>query len=93
MGDTTQKVGGNPPISTGDPSTLKTYRRLAEAMFPKAVPMLDRRITQFGEDEEVLQDERQMLYLFSQIEFGNESEDPGVIFCESEGTIPNRFIE
>ena len=67
----------NPPISSGEPSTLKTYRRIA----------------QFGEDEEVVQDERQMLYLFSQIQFGGGPEDPAVIFCEAEGTIPNRWIE
>ena len=35
-------------ISTGQPSTLATYRKIAAVMFPKALPMLDARIEQFG---------------------------------------------
>lgn len=76
-----------PKISTGEPSTLKTYRALAAILFPKALPMLDKRIAEFGEDEVVIQDERQMLYLFGQIEFGGGSTDPAVTFCEKEGFI------
>lgn len=87
------KVSENPPISTGQPSTLGTYIGIAKVAFPKAVPMLQSRIDKFGEDEQVLQDERQMLYLFAQIEFGGAPEHPAVIFCESEGAFSNRWIE
>lgn len=73
-------------ISTGQPSTLKTYRELAAVIFPKALPMLDARIDAFGEDEEVIQDETQMLYLFAQIEFGGAPKHPAVTFCEKEVT-------
>lgn len=76
-------------ISTGEPSTLKTYRNLAAVLFPKALPMLDRRIEQFGENEQVLQAETQMIYLLGQIEFGGAPEDPAVIFCEAEGAFSN----
>jgi hypothetical protein len=82
-----------PKISTGEPSTLKTYRQLVALLFPKALPMLDRRIAEFGEDEEVMQDERQMLYLFAQIEFHDAPEEPAVIFCRSEGAFDNRWVE
>ena len=73
-----------PTISTGQPSTLKTYRELASVMFPKALPMLDKRIAEFGEDEVVIQDESQMLYLFGQIQFKGAPEDPAVTFGETE---------
>jgi hypothetical protein len=55
-------------LSTGDDSTLGNYRRLA-AMFygeaSKAVKFLDDKIAASpkGEDEEVLADETQMIYL------------------------------
>ncbi len=71
-------------LSTGAPSTLKEYRTLVSSIFPKALPMLDRRIEEYGEDEEVLQDERQMIYMFSQIEFADAPEYPAVVFCKSE---------
>ncbi len=74
-------------ISTGEPSTLKTYRKIATVMFPKALPMLDRRIEEYGEDEEVIQAESQMLYLFSEIEFNNAPTDPAVTFTKSEGFV------
>ena len=75
-------------ISTGQESTLKTYRGFAAALFPKALPMLDARIEMFGEDEEVIQAESQMLYLFAQIEFKNAPEHPAVTFCKSECFAP-----
>ncbi len=77
-------------ISTGEPSTLKTYRKLASLLFPKALPMLDARIEKFGDAEEVVQDERQMIYLLGQIQFHNAPEFPAVIFCEGEGTLDCR---
>ena len=73
-----------PTISTGQPSTLATYRQFAVALFPKALPMLDARIEKYGPGEVVVQDERQMLYLFGQIEFGGAPEHPAVIFTETE---------
>jgi hypothetical protein len=71
-------------LSTGQPSTLKSYRGFAAALFPKALPMLDARIEKYGEDEVVVQDERQMIYLLGQIEFAGAPEHPAVIFTESE---------
>ena len=73
-----------PKISTGQSSTLKTYRSIAKVTFPKALPMLDARIEQFGEDEVVEQNERQMIYLLGQIEFGGAPQHPAVIFTHSE---------
>ena len=72
-------------MSTGQDSTLKNYRELVAVMFPKALPMLDKRIDEFGEDEEVVQAESQMIYLFGQIEFNGAPEHPAVTFCKSEG--------
>jgi hypothetical protein len=71
-------------LSTGQPSTLKSYRQLVAVVFPKALPMLDKRIEAFGEDEPVLQAESQMIYLFAQIEFKDAPEFPDVIFCQTE---------
>ena len=55
-------------LSTGDDATLGNYRKLATLFFgeeSKAVKFLDDRITesQNGENEEVIADERQMVYL------------------------------
>ncbi len=53
-------------ISTGEPSTLKTYRKLSAALTGDDSPatrMLDDKIASQGEDAEVIQDESQMLYL------------------------------
>ena len=55
-------------LSTGDDSTLKSYRNLASAFFgetSKAVEFLDKKIKESpnGENEEVLADERQMIQL------------------------------
>jgi hypothetical protein len=76
-----------PTISTGEPSTLKTYRKIAEFLFPKALPMLDERIAAYGEDEVVVQHESQMLYLFGEIQFNGAPEHPAVTFTEEEGFI------
>ena len=74
-------------ISTGQPSTLATYRKLAASLFPKALPMIDERIARYGEDEVVVQDERQMLYLCAQIEFSGAPEFPAVTFTKTECSI------
>jgi hypothetical protein len=57
-------------ISTGEPSTLGTYRRIALRLFgeeSKAVRFFDAKITEQGEDEEVLSDERQVILLINQL--------------------------
>lgn len=55
-------------LSTGDDSTLGSYRKLASIFFgenSKAVTFLDEKIagSPEGENEEVLADERQMVYV------------------------------
>jgi len=56
-------------ISTGEPSNLKTYRNIALILTgseeSKAVKFFDEKIAQSpnGENEEVVADESQMLYL------------------------------
>ena len=62
-------------LSTGHDATLGTYRRLSVAVFgadSKAVEFLDGKIAESpnGEDEEVLADEVQMLYLLRAIALG-----------------------
>lgn len=59
-----------PKLSNGDPSTLKTYRKIATILFPKALPMLDKRIENEGEDGVILAHETQMLQVLGSIEFG-----------------------
>jgi hypothetical protein len=57
-------------ISTGEPSTLKTYRKIAEALTgpgSKAVQFLDQKIRDQGEEAEVIQHESQMLILIMQL--------------------------
>ncbi|QEM41129.1 hypothetical protein HYP85_gp032 [Pseudomonas phage Zuri] len=59
-------------LSTGDDSTLGNHRKLAIAAFGKdsaAVKFLDDKIKEQGEDEEVIQDEGQMVYLLANIHF------------------------
>jgi hypothetical protein len=58
-------------LSTGDPSTLASYRKLCISMFgedSKAVRYIDDLIAKSGEDEEVLADEVQMLNLLLAVE-------------------------
>jgi hypothetical protein len=50
--------------------TLKEYREIAVMLFPKAVPMLDEKIAESGEDSEVLAAESQMLYVLNSIQQG-----------------------
>ena len=54
-------------ISTGQPSTLGTYRDIAIIFGDKAVIFMDKQIANHskGHDEEVIADERQMLVLLA----------------------------
>jgi len=52
-------------ISTGQDSTLKTYLGLAKVFGPKAEKFIQDKIDEQGEDEEVMSDETQMLYLLA----------------------------
>ena len=57
-------------LSTGDDSTLGNHRKLAVAAFGEdsaAVKFLDEKIKEQGEDEEVIQDESQVMYLLANI--------------------------
>ena len=56
-------------ISTGEPSTLGTYRRIAEIIGEKAVQFIDTKIAESekGADEIVLTDESEMLLLLASI--------------------------
>lgn len=54
-------------ISTGEPSTLSTYLKLARLLLPDSVPFLEDKIASSpnGADEEVIADERQMMVLLA----------------------------
>lgn len=56
-------------LSDGSPATLATYRRIAVFFSSEAVAFIDKKIEESpnGEQEEVLADERQMLYLLANI--------------------------
>ena len=56
-------------ISTGQPSTLKTYKGLAIIFGENAVQFIQDKIDESpnGENEEVLADERQMLMLLASL--------------------------
>jgi hypothetical protein len=53
-------------ISTGEPSTLGTYLKIAKFFGPKAEEFIQHKINNSanGTEEEVLADERQMLQVF-----------------------------
>lgn len=62
----------NKTISTGEPSTLKTYRKIAVIMGgenTKATQFIDDKISESpkGENEVVIADESQMLFLLVQL--------------------------
>jgi hypothetical protein len=59
-------------ISTGQDSTLGTYLGIAKVLGPKAEAFVQKKIDEHekGAEEEVITEESQMLYLLSQIEFG-----------------------
>lgn len=52
-------------LSTGQPSTLKTYKQLAKMFGPKCEKFFEEKIQEspIGEAEEVLADEQQMMML------------------------------
>lgn len=52
-------------ISTGDPSTLRTYKQIAKFFGEKAEAFIQKKIDESpnGEDEEVISEETQMLQL------------------------------
>lgn len=54
-------------LSTGDPSTLGTYKKLCVLFGKKAEDFIQKKIDEApkGEDEEVIADERQMLQLLA----------------------------
>ena len=55
-------------LSTGDDSTLGNYRKLAAVFFGEdsgGVKYLDKKIAEQGEEEEVVADEGQMIYLLA----------------------------
>jgi hypothetical protein len=54
-------------LSTGHDSTLGTYKKLAKRVGPKCVKYFEDKITESpnGENEEVLADEFQMMYLMA----------------------------
>lgn len=63
-------------ISTGEPSTLGTYRKIAAVLTGEDSPateMLDDKIKEQGEDTEVIQHESQMLYLIVQMGLGSNT--------------------
>lgn len=58
-------------ISTGEPSTLATYRKIAVIMRGEdsaAVRFFDKKIAEQGEHEEVVADERQVLFMIASFE-------------------------
>ncbi len=62
-------------LSTGQPSTLGSYKELARFFGPKAVALIDKKIEQDpdGENAEVLADEPQMMLL---LQAASQSETP-----------------
>ena len=56
-------------ISTGEPSTLATYKKIAFFFGKEAQAFIDAQIRRApnGADEEVIADERQVLYLLANI--------------------------
>ncbi len=56
-------------ISTGEPSTLGTYKKIAKFFGEAAEAFIQQKIDEStkGEDEEVIADERQMLYLLANV--------------------------
>lgn len=56
-------------ISTGEPSTLKTYKKIARFFSSKAEEYISKQIAESpnGEDEEVIAAESQMLILLASL--------------------------
>ena len=66
-------------LSTGDPSTLGSYKRIAKIFGDKAVNFIQTKIDESpnGENEEVLADERQMLVLFGSMVYRDDVDRRG----------------
>lgn len=81
-------------ISTGQPSTLKTYLGIARFFGPKAVAFIEQKIAESpsGEDEEVIADERQVLYLFAQMA-ASQTDDPEAATTEPDPYVDFQFTE
>ena len=64
-------------LSTGEPSTLGTYKKMCVIFGQKAIDFIQAKIDESpnGEDEEVIADEGQMIYLLSQIGLSANTED------------------
>lgn len=58
-----------PKLSTGDPSTLGTYKKLARIFGDKAVSFIDGKIAESpnGENEIVIADESQMIMVLASL--------------------------
>jgi diacylglycerol kinase family enzyme len=77
-------------ISTGEPSTLGTYRKIAAALTGEDSPatkLLDDKIKEQGEDAEVIQHESQMLFLIARMGFGAEPEPVAELPAERLGSL------
>lgn len=64
-------------ISTGEPSTLGTYRKISAVLTGEDSPatkMLDAKISEYGEDVAVIRDEGQMLMLIVTMGLGPKPE-------------------
>ena len=63
-------------LSTGEPSTLGTYKKIAKIFSEKAVDFIQTRINESpnGEDEIVIADERQVLFLLATLSEQDEKE-------------------
>lgn len=71
-------------ISTGKPSTLKTYYDIAVALFgegSKPAEFLADKAAEQGWDEEVVADERQMIYLIGTMGTSADNERGGENRC------------
>lgn len=68
-------------ISTGQPSTLGTYRMLAVLYGPKAVAHMDKLIAEApnGDQEEVIADETQMMHLLARLTTEQTPEEEAAI--------------
>ena len=68
-------------LSTGEPSTLRTWRKIAATLTGEDSPatkLLDEKIRQQGEDAEVIQHESQMMLLIVHMGLDrNDTDDAG----------------
>jgi hypothetical protein len=65
-----------PVLSTGDPSTLRTYHQYCITIFgadSAATSFISERITKDGEDAVVIQAESQMVHMLRMLHHGNSA--------------------